>query len=243
MKGYVMWAIVNNLHNDRVSPVNIQSWPWEFPVHCQYLLLVAQPRVGSLWVAVKECKNLDSLLAEAEDESDKLITKLEPMEREVENHRLKTIQREQLRTTLGGNAGEEDEREHIADENAADISEQAGDSDAVGDDEVVLMEQRDMAVSQSVLSAVLSLTVGMIAWEGKDTVMPLVVPLYTVVGMSMRNVLKSFSTIRNKPAYDAVALLSFNCFILGTLTYPTLPKVVRILGSLASTHLSRFLKS
>ncbi|CAL1352648.1 unnamed protein product [Linum trigynum] len=202
-----------------------------------------------LRAAVKECKNLDSLLAEAEDESDKLITKLELMERElhtlkVENHRLKTIQREQLGTTLGGNAGEEDhERKHIADENAADISEQAGDSDASDDDEVVLMEQRDMAVSQSVLSAVLSLTVGMIAWEGKDTVMPLVVALYTVVGMSMRNVLKFFSTIRNKPAYDAVALLSFNCFILGTLTYPTLPKVVRILGSLASTHLNRFLRS
>ncbi|CAI0375504.1 unnamed protein product [Linum tenue] len=200
-----------------------------------------------LRAAIKECKNLDSLLAEAEDESDKLITKLELMERElhtlkVENHRLKTIQREQLRTTLGGNAGEEDERKHIADENAADISEQAGDSDAVGGDEVVLMEQRDMAVSQSVLSAVLSLTVGMIVWEGKDTVMPLVVALYTVVGMSMRNVLKFFSTIRNKPAYDAVALLSFNCFILGTLTYPTLPKVVRILGSLASTHLSRLLE-
>ncbi|CAI0375767.1 unnamed protein product [Linum tenue] len=194
-----------------------------------------------LRVAVKECKNLDSLLAEAEDESDKLITKLELMEREVANHRLTMIEREQLRTTLGGNAGEEDQRKHISDENAADISELAGDSDV--NDEVVLLEQRDMAVSQSVLSAVLSLTVGMIAWEGKDTVMPLVVALYTVVGMSMRNALKFFSTIRNKPAYDVVALLSFNCFILGTLTYPTLPKVVRILGSLASTHLNRFLKS
>ncbi|CAN1143303.1 hypothetical protein LINPERPRIM_LOCUS26446 [Linum perenne] len=82
----------------------------------------------------------------------------------------------------------------------------------------------------------LSLTVGMIIYEAKDAnCMPLVVALYTVVGMSMKNVVKFFSTIDNKPASDAVALLSFNCFILGTLTYPTLPKVVRILGSLVST--------
>ncbi|CAN1804994.1 hypothetical protein LINPERHAP1_LOCUS24102 [Linum perenne] len=99
-----------------------------------------------------------------------------------------------------------------------------------------VLEQRDVAFWQSVLSAMLSLTVGMIIYEAKDAnCMPLVVALYTVVGMSMKNVVKFFSTIDNKPASDAVALLSFNCFILGTLTYPTLPKVVRILGSLVST--------
>ncbi|CAN1305105.1 hypothetical protein LINPERPRIM_LOCUS26421 [Linum perenne] len=97
-----------------------------------------------------------------------------------------------------------------------------------------VLEQRDIAFWQSVLSAVLSLTVGMIIYEAKDAnCMPLVVALYTVVGMSMKNVISFFSTIDNNPASDAVALLSFNCFILGTLTYPTLPKVVRILGSLA----------
>ncbi|CAL1355773.1 unnamed protein product [Linum trigynum] len=102
-----------------------------------------------LRMAVKECKNLDLLLAEAEDEGDKLITKLELMERElhtlkVENHQLKIIN--QLRSTLGGNAGEENRRKHISDD-IADSYEQPGDSD-VGD-EVVLLEQIDLAVSQT----------------------------------------------------------------------------------------------
>ncbi|XP_044465194.1 uncharacterized protein LOC123195508 isoform X2 [Mangifera indica] len=97
----------------------------------------------------------------------------------------------------------------------------------------VLDQRRGVALSQSLFSAVLSLLVGMIIWEAEDPCMPLVVALFTVVGMSLKSVVQFFSTIKNKPASDAVALLSFNWFILGTLTYPTLPKVARVLSPLA----------
>lgn len=96
----------------------------------------------------------------------------------------------------------------------------------------VLEQRREVALSQSLFSAGLSLLVGMIIWEAEDPCMPLVVALFTVVGMSLKSVVQFFSTIKNKPASDAVALLSFNWFILGTLTYPTLPKLARMLGPL-----------
>ncbi|RDX99633.1 hypothetical protein CR513_17293, partial [Mucuna pruriens] len=95
-----------------------------------------------------------------------------------------------------------------------------------------LNHRRDVALSQSLFSAVMSLMVIVTVWEAEDPCMPLVVALFTVVGMSLKSVVQFFSTIRNKPASDAVALLSFNWFILGTLTYPTLPRVARLLAPL-----------
>ena len=105
----------------------------------------------------------------------------------------------------------------------------------------VLDQQRDTALSQSLFSAVLSLLVGMIIWEAEDPCMPLVVALYTVVGMSLKSVVQFFSTIKNKPASDAVALLSFNWFILGALTYPTLPRVARMMAPLALSFMDQAL--
>ncbi|XP_075641103.1 uncharacterized protein LOC142612824 isoform X2 [Castanea sativa] len=97
----------------------------------------------------------------------------------------------------------------------------------------VLDQCREVALSQSLFSAVLSLLVGMIVWEAEDPCMPLVVALFTVVGMSLKSVVQFFFTIKNKPASDAVALLSFNLFILGMLTYPALPRVATLLAPLA----------
>ncbi|XP_054823555.1 uncharacterized protein LOC129321701 isoform X2 [Prosopis cineraria] len=101
----------------------------------------------------------------------------------------------------------------------------------------VLDHRRDAALSQSLFSAFLSLLVGVIVWEADDPCMPLVVALFTVVGMSLKSVVQFFSTIKNKPASDAVALLSFNWFVLGTLTYPTLPRVARLLAPTLSSLL------
>ncbi|XP_059664654.1 uncharacterized protein LOC132310502 [Cornus florida] len=103
----------------------------------------------------------------------------------------------------------------------------------------VLDHRREVALSQSLFSAVLSLLVGMIIWEAEDPCMPLVVALFTVVGISLKSVVQFFYTIKNKPASDAVALLSFNWFILGTLTYPTLPRVAHVLTPLALRFLER----
>uniref|UniRef100_A0A7N2N0S5 Uncharacterized protein n=1 Tax=Quercus lobata TaxID=97700 RepID=A0A7N2N0S5_QUELO len=97
----------------------------------------------------------------------------------------------------------------------------------------VLDQRREVALSQSLFSAVLSLLVGMIVWEAGDPCMPLVVALFTVVGMSLKSVVQFFFTIKNKPASDAAALLSFNLFILGMLTYPALPRVATLLAPLA----------
>nr|XP_018684486.1 PREDICTED: uncharacterized protein LOC103991064 isoform X2 [Musa acuminata subsp. malaccensis] len=71
---------------------------------------------------------------------------------------------------------------------------------------------------------------GMIIWEAEDPCVPLVVALFTVVGISLGSVLEFFSTIRNRPASDAVALLSINWFILGTLSSRTLPVIAHMLA-------------
>ncbi|XP_062095710.1 uncharacterized protein LOC133801504 isoform X1 [Humulus lupulus] len=97
----------------------------------------------------------------------------------------------------------------------------------------VVDHRRGAAITQSLSSAVLSLLVGMIIWNAEDPCMPLVVALFTVVGMSLKTVVQFFSTIKNKPASDSVALLSLNWFILGTLTYPTLPVLARMLSPVA----------
>lgn len=103
----------------------------------------------------------------------------------------------------------------------------------------VLEQRREIALSQTLFSAILSLLVGMIIWEAEDPCMPLVVALFTVVGMSLKSVIQFFFTVKNKPASDAVALLSFNWFILGTLSYPTLPRVTRMLAPLVLSILDR----
>ncbi|XP_019267269.1 PREDICTED: uncharacterized protein LOC109244604 isoform X2 [Nicotiana attenuata] len=92
----------------------------------------------------------------------------------------------------------------------------------------VLHQQRELAFTRTLFSAILSLLVGTIVWKAEDGCMPLVLALFTVVGMSLWSVVQFFSTIKNRPASDAVALLSFNWFLLGTLTYPTLPRITPV---------------
>nr|XP_018633487.1 uncharacterized protein LOC104117232 isoform X3 [Nicotiana tomentosiformis] len=89
----------------------------------------------------------------------------------------------------------------------------------------VLHQRRELAFTQTLFSAILSLLVRTIVWKAEDACMPLVLAIFTVVGMSLWSVVQFFSTIKNRPASDAVALLSFNWFLLGTLTYPTLPRI------------------
>lgn len=102
-------------------------------------------------------------------------------------------------------------------------------------------QRRTVALSHSLFSSILSLVVGMIIWKAEDPCMPLVAALFTVVGMSLYSVVQFFSTIRNKPASDAVALLSINWFILGTLTSPALPGVARVLAPRMSRLAERLL--
>lgn len=98
----------------------------------------------------------------------------------------------------------------------------------------IIYQWKGVALVQSTFSAFLSLIVGMIAWEAQDPCIPLVIALFIVVGMSLRSVVQYFSRIQNRPGSDAIALLSVNWFILGTLASPTLPNVARSLIPLVS---------
>ncbi|KAJ1396838.1 hypothetical protein SESBI_32230 [Sesbania bispinosa] len=245
--------------------------------------------------AVKECKMMEMLLTELEEEHDMAIAKVDKLERKLrdqtnENLRLKEIQGKGYWSSKDPN--KTDNSENI-DDNSNSIphhipsrkSNHSGSGVALQDlpmnkdiweDESitrtkllkllktgpksgpvppvipemiptdvqmieVIDHRRHVALSQTLFSAIFSVIVGAAVWEAKDPCMPLVLALFTVVGMSLKSVLQFFSTIENKTGSDAVALLSFNCFILGTLTYPTLPTVASILDPLVSSFIDKTL--
>ncbi|KAB2626232.1 hypothetical protein D8674_017892 [Pyrus ussuriensis x Pyrus communis] len=204
-----------------------------------------------LHTAINERRMMELILAELEGEHDKAIAKVELLVSELhdlrtENLRLKEIQ------------GPSDAQRYSGDECKTkmellkilrnepistgpihpvmpEISLRSLDMSEVFD------HRRGIAVKQTLFSPALSLVVGMIVWQAEDPCMPLIVALFSVVGMSLKSVVQFFSTIKNKPASDAVALLSFNWFILGTLTYPTLPKVVHTVVPVALNFVDRVL--
>lgn len=106
----------------------------------------------------------------------------------------------------------------------------------------IIVQRREVALSRSFFSAMLSLLVGVIIWEAKDPCMPLIIALFAVAVISLKTVLMFLSTIGNKPAMDAVALLSFNWFMLGLLAYPTLPVFAHFLLPLIFNVLERIAK-
>lgn len=92
-----------------------------------------------------------------------------------------------------------------------------------------------VALSSSMFSVFLSLLVGIVTWQSQGSCIPLVLALFMVVGMSLKTVVQLFLSIGSRPGFDAVTLLSFNCFILGTLVYPALPKIVQTVAPSATT--------
>ncbi|CAL0314231.1 unnamed protein product [Lupinus luteus] len=221
-------------------------------------------------MAIKECKMMEMLLAELEEEHDMAIAEIEKLEKKLrdqigENLRLKEIQgkaywssKDQNNTDNSGislqdllihkDAWEDDNKPRTELLKLLKTGPKSGSipptkpeliSKDVAEMSQVLDQRRDIAISQSLFSAIMSLIVGMTIWEAEDPCMPLVVALFAVVGMSLKSVVQFFFTIKNKPASDAVALLSFNCFILGTLTYPSLPRVARMLAPLLLRHMDR----
>ncbi|KAG8633999.1 hypothetical protein MANES_17G002400v8 [Manihot esculenta] len=238
-----------------------------------------------LHTAIKECRILEAMLAEVEEENDTVISRIDLLEREdlkAENLQLKEILDKDHRSLRGHkqNMGIDNTEDHgISDGSQSsdkgsgiifeDLMMHKDGWETEGKSEAELFnfwktackargsthspshciitrnldmnegvgQRREVAISQSLFSAVLSLLVGIIIWEAEDPCMPLVVALFAVVGMSLKSVVQFFSTIRNKPASDAIALLSFNWFILGTLTYPTLPRVARVFAPLTVSFL------
>ncbi|GAB2295938.1 hypothetical protein Dimus_030087 [Dionaea muscipula] len=217
-----------------------------------------------LQVAIKEHRLMDSILTELEDDHEKAIVKIELLENEVhelksENLRLQEIQRKGF-----CEAGHKDyvacgisslklsdDGSEISVDNVIthkDCQETVSSctprprrlSSLSSDDQLVAVQEKEVAVFQSLFSASLSVMVGLVIREAEDPCTPLVLALFTVVSMSLISVVRFFLTI-NKSASDVVALVSLNWFILGTLTYPTLPRVACILLPPVSTCLDRVL--
>ena len=57
----------------------------------------------------------------------------------------------------------------------------------------------------------------------QDPCTPLVIALFIVVGMSLASVIQFFTKVQSQQGFYAVALLSLNWFVLGTLANPALP--------------------
>ncbi|XP_015575106.1 uncharacterized protein LOC8280126 isoform X2 [Ricinus communis] len=261
----------------------LQDTLHEMQIELDNLVWVRKELQHQLQTAIKECRILESMLAEVEDENETIIAKFELLESEglkVENLQLKEIlseghwsfkfnggtdNAENIGIAISNNTGISDSTQSCCKASEMMLEDLVTNKDACegeGKSEAELRsflratargsihsfshsivsrsldmsggldQRRDAAVFQSLFSAVLTLLVGTIIWKAEDPCMPLVVALFAVVGMSLKSVVQFFSTIKNKPASDAVALLSLNWFILGTLTYPALPKVARIIAAL-----------
>lgn len=94
-------------------------------------------------------------------------------------------------------------------------------------EDAMLLQGRGRAMASSLFSAALSTLVALIVWEAQDPCLPLVAALFTVVGVSLANVIHFFTKLQAKHGFDAIALISFNWFILGTLACPAFPYLAR----------------
>ncbi|XP_031380666.1 uncharacterized protein LOC116195550 [Punica granatum] len=244
-------------------------------VELEYLLCYQKELEARLEKAIKECKVMEILLSELEEDHETAISRLELLEDELQALKAKNLQLRETRDKESCNFKSQPNqrkpqttnttpnfcdipygisslkapRDGACGQSLQDLLDsEKKNADALlnllansnpdqfesligleSERSRVLDQQREVALQRSLFSAILSFLVGMIVWEAKDPCMPLVMALFTVVGMSLKSVVQFFSTIKNKPASDAVALLSLNWFILGMLTYPTLPKVARML--------------
>ncbi|CAN4076433.1 unnamed protein product [Withania somnifera] len=270
----LVWAIailslpirsLTALQRERALEMHLQEMQTEF----ENLVWERKELEKKLLIAIKEKKILHDMLAELEGEHDEAIVKIEQLEGQLQDLKVKN----QRLNEVHGKALS-DQREHFDGQvmqgcrdavpfwRSSGIKSVAIDQEGAQEDKSktgstnldlmgarscrnverpctqttyedfntsdVLHQQRDLAVSRTLFSVLLSLLVGTILWKAEDACMPLVLALFAVVGMSLWSVVQFFSTIKNRPASDAVALLSFNWFLLGTLTYPTLPRITPV---------------
>ncbi|KAJ3681580.1 hypothetical protein LUZ60_014153 [Juncus effusus] len=178
-----------------------------------------------LQLAHKDSRAIESIFREIEDEYEKALSKIDFLENELDELKEQNRRLESQGKSLLDRKPHEDKyaKQQSSYEKPTTTNQENNDNQIVHNEKIA-------ALYQSLFSSILSLIVGMIVWEAQNPCPPLVVALFFVVLMSLRSVVGFFSTIKNKPASDAVALLSVNWFILGTLTSPALPKVVYYLS-------------
>lgn len=234
----------------------------EMQCHLEDLAWDNKQLQAHLQTAIKEHHFLESMLSDIEEDHDKAILKIELLEREVqhvreENLKLREVQNKGHWDSTGKNDTEDEritkipwqlskngdllDKDSWMNKNKPSTGlNPTGPFDPLTplifssnvDNDLALKQRREVAFSQSLFSAMLSLLVGAIIWTAEDPCFPLVMALFAVVALSLRSVVHFFSTIKNRPASDAVALLSFNWFILGALACPTFPGVASLLSSI-----------
>ncbi|ESQ39652.1 hypothetical protein EUTSA_v10001132mg [Eutrema salsugineum] len=208
----------------------------------------------NLRAAIKEYRIMERELDELEDENEEASSRIKKLEAELqelkeENLKLKEVCEKDYWSKKSKVKAEEEPSEILSTpkpKNITYVSKGRTEFTSVKsplypfakstipkDEELtprVLGLERDIAVSRSMFSAMLALVVGIVVYGAKERELctPLIGALFTVVGISLRSVVQFFKTVKNKPALDAVALMSLNWFIVGTLTYPTLPRIARI---------------
>ncbi|XP_024365937.1 uncharacterized protein [Physcomitrium patens] len=106
----------------------------------------------------------------------------------------------------------------------------------------VVESENGAAFASTMFSALLSTLVAIIAWESKSPCKPLVIALFSVVGMSHISVVRFFTKLQTQRGFLAVALLSLNWFVLGTLAHPALPHVGPMGSGVLLAVGGRFLK-
>ncbi|URE18972.1 2OG-Fe(II) oxygenase superfamily [Musa troglodytarum] len=198
-----------------------------------------------LQIAMEDRKVIEMILKEIEEEHEKAVTRIDLLENELQELKEENMRSNEVQgKTLWGSKShyEKDVRSGesiLIDTDYGSTSMHPSynrrglslsDPEEPHEKGEALRQQRVVVLSRSLFSAFLSLLVGMIIWEAEDPCVPLVAALFTVVGISLGSVLEFFSAIRNRPASDAVALLSINWFILGTLSSRTLPVIAHMLA-------------
>ncbi|XP_065877810.1 uncharacterized protein [Euphorbia lathyris] len=233
----------------------------EMQIQLERNVLERKRLCSQLHTTTKKCRILEAMLAEIEAENDGIIAKIKLLEKEsqdlkVENLRLKELlgkknigiaDTDNYDVSDGGISRSKQSGKLVM---HTDSQEATGKSkwdlpnitnprsmlhntaskninDRKSEDQI-----RDVAVSQTLFSAAMSLLVGFIIWKAEDPCIPLVIGLTVVVLMSLSSVVQYFSSTKHNCPYDAVALLSFNWFILGMLACPTLPRLVNMLAQL-----------
>ncbi|KAL5708931.1 hypothetical protein ACHQM5_019674 [Ranunculus cassubicifolius] len=230
--------ILNAIPRERLLEMHLRDMQEEL----ENLAWEKKRLVEQLQLAVKDCRIMGTIISELEEENEDALAKIELLENELQDLRYENIRLTEIQANSKWNFTPQDDKStqtiSIYGHNTPTLKIDSPISDRTLMDPLslvpdeALFEHREEAISRSLFSAILSLVVGMTIWEADDPCMPLVVALLIVVSMSLRSVFQFFSTIKNRPASDAVALLSFNWFVLGTLMYPMLPIIARVLVSL-----------
>ncbi|KAI3713686.1 hypothetical protein L1987_72272 [Smallanthus sonchifolius] len=238
--------------------MQLQAQLSEYQDRLDYLVWDRKELQEHIRVAIKEHEMMELMLSELEEENNEAIHKIKHLESALKEVNGKSQWDSETQVGAGYDYNDQKHKSNTKDGTSPwkshhynkdgmlfTMMHKKGNYEAhdivnrsVYSDNIV-GRRKEAAVSQSLFSALLSVLVGMVVWQAQEPCMPLVIALFMVVGMSLNSVVRLFSTVKNKPASDAVALLSLNWFILGTLAYPTLPRVAHLSAPLFTESMRR----